>query len=89
MLGIEGMATRRIFALVPATGTPTAITHAIGIARPGDVVLQVGRSQVGSAAALDRELASVKAGQTVMLLIRRQGATQFIAVTAQDEARTG
>ena len=29
MLGLEGMATRRIFALVPATGTPTAITHAI------------------------------------------------------------
>ena len=29
MLGIEGMATRRIFALIPASGTPTAITHAI------------------------------------------------------------
>jgi Xaa-Pro dipeptidase len=29
MLGLEGMVTRRVFALVPATGTPTAITHAI------------------------------------------------------------
>src|SRR5688500_17651283 len=29
MLGIEGMATRRIFALIPATGVPTALTHAI------------------------------------------------------------
>ena len=29
MLGIEGMATRRIFGFIPATGTPTAITHAI------------------------------------------------------------
>ena len=29
LLGIEGMTTRRIFALIPATGTPTAITHAI------------------------------------------------------------
>ena len=29
MLGLEGMATRRIFALIPANGTPTAITHAI------------------------------------------------------------
>jgi Xaa-Pro aminopeptidase len=29
MLGIEGMATRRIFGYIPATGTPTAITHAI------------------------------------------------------------
>lgn len=57
--------------------------------RPGDVVLQVGRSSVGSASALDRELASIKTGQTVMLLVRRQGATQFIAVTAQDEAKAG
>jgi Xaa-Pro dipeptidase len=29
MLGIEGMATRRIFALIPADGVPTAVTHAI------------------------------------------------------------
>ena len=29
MLGIEGMATRRIFALIPAEGVPTAVTHAI------------------------------------------------------------
>jgi len=57
--------------------------------RPGDVVLQVGRSSVNSAAALDRELGSVKSGDTVMLLVRRQGSTQFIAVTAQDDAQTG
>lgn len=29
MLGLEGMATRRIFALIPASGVPVAITHAI------------------------------------------------------------
>jgi Xaa-Pro aminopeptidase len=29
MLGIEGMATRRVFGFIPASGTPTAITHAI------------------------------------------------------------
>ena len=29
MLGIEGMATRRIFGFIPAIGSPTAITHAI------------------------------------------------------------
>ena len=29
MLGLTGMMTRRIFALIPATGVPTAITHAI------------------------------------------------------------
>lgn len=49
--------------------------------RPGDVVLQVGRAEVGSAAALDRELRNVKAGETVMLLLRRGDATQFVAVT--------
>ena len=29
MLGLGGLMTRRIFALIPATGVPTAITHAI------------------------------------------------------------
>lgn len=52
--------------------------------RSGDVVLSVGRASVGSPAALNRELAGVKPGQTVMLLVRRGAATQFIAVTAQD-----
>ena len=36
---------------------------------------------------LDRELAGVKPGQTVMLLVRRGAGTQFIAVTA--DAATG
>ena len=52
--------------------------------RPGDIILRVGTTPVGSAAALDRELGKVRAGQTVMLLVRRGGATQFIAV-APDE----
>ncbi|WP_119717817.1 Do family serine endopeptidase [Cognatilysobacter tabacisoli] len=52
----------------------------------GDVVLAVGRNSVGSVADLNRELAPVRAGQTVMLLVRRGGATQFVAVTA-DGAR--
>jgi serine protease Do len=55
--------------------------------RPGDVVLAVGRNAVGSASALDRELAGVKPGQTVMLLVRRQGNTQYVAVTA--DSKTG
>ncbi len=55
---------------------------------PGMVVLQVGRTAVGSPAALNAELAGVKAGQTVMLLVRVQGgATRFLAVTAGDDAR--
>ena len=50
--------------------------------RPGDVILRIGTTPVGSAAALNRELDKVRAGQTVMLLVRRGGATQFVAVTA-------
>ena len=50
------------------------------------MVLRVGRTPVGSPAALDRELGEVKAGQTVMLLVRRGGATQFVAVTPRTTA---
>ena len=48
--------------------------------RPGDVVLQVGRASVGSAAELDRELARIGKDQAAMLLVRRDGVTQFVAV---------
>ena len=50
---------------------------------PGMVVLQVGRTKVDSPAALDRELAAAKAGDTVMLLVRARGVTRFIAVTVE------
>lgn len=57
-----------------------------GIAQ-GDVILRVGRTPVGSAAALDRALQSVKPGDTVMLLVRgRSGATQYRAVTVSENA---
>ncbi|QQP96386.1 DegQ family serine endoprotease [Lysobacter enzymogenes] len=52
--------------------------------RPGDVVLSVGRTPVGSAAALNRALAGTRPGQTAMLLIRRGAQTQFIAVQAAE-----
>ena len=55
--------------------------------QPGDVVLRVGNAPVGSPAALDRELGKVRAGQTVMLLVRRGGATQFVAVTPRIDGR--
>ncbi len=50
---------------------------------PGMVVLQVGRTKVDSPAALDRELAAAKAGDTVMLLVRSRGVTRFVAVTVE------
>ena len=49
--------------------------------RPGDVILAVGRTNVASVAELDRALAKVDKGDTVMLLVRRRGATQYVAVT--------
>ncbi|MBS0213230.1 MAG: Do family serine endopeptidase [Proteobacteria bacterium] len=48
--------------------------------QPGDVILRVGNHEVGSAAAFATASAGVKQGQTVMLLVRRNGQTQFIAV---------
>jgi serine protease Do len=57
--------------------------------QPGDVVLSVGRSSVATASALDRALSGVKDGQTVMLLVRRGNATQFIAVTAGADKAAG
>lgn len=62
------------------------VARSAGI-QPGDVILQVGRVNVASPAALDRELAKAKAGETVMLLVRGRRGTQFIAVTPQDGSK--
>jgi serine protease Do len=51
--------------------------------RQGDIVLRVGTTPVGNVAAFDRELAKVRGDQTVMLLVRRGGATQFLAVSPE------
>src|SRR3970282_51941 len=68
------------------------LVHSMGLAareaglQPGDVILSIGRSSGGTAAAFNRQLAGVKPGQTVMLLVRRGAGTQFIAVTADAAA---
>ncbi|HBN53488.1 MAG TPA: peptidase S1, partial [Stenotrophomonas sp.] len=49
---------------------------------PGMVVLQVGRTPVGSVAALNRELTGYKKGDVVMLLVRTGGSSAFVAVRA-------
>ncbi|MDQ3287736.1 MAG: trypsin-like peptidase domain-containing protein [Pseudomonadota bacterium] len=51
--------------------------------RQGDVILAIGRNTVGNPAELSRELSSVRPGDTVMVLVRRGGNTQYVAVTAQ------
>lgn len=48
--------------------------------QPGDVILQVGRTPVGSAADLARAVTAAPRGQAITLLLRRGDATQFVAV---------
>lgn len=94
-LGITGRdldaAQRRQFGLAGDEGVLVASAGRgaaanAGIAQ-GDVILRVGRTPVGSAAALDRALQSVRPGDTVMLLVRgRGGATQYRAITLSETA---
>lgn len=49
--------------------------------RSGDVILMVGKTQVGSVAQFDQAAKKIKPGEPVMLLVRRGDATQFITVT--------
>jgi serine protease Do len=46
----------------------------------GDVVLAVGRTDVGSVAALDAQLRAVGTGKPVMLLVQRGGGTRYMAI---------
>jgi serine protease Do len=48
--------------------------------RPGDVILAVGRNDVGSAAALNAQLKAAGTGRPVMLLVRRGGGTRYVTV---------
>lgn len=47
---------------------------------PGDVILQVGRNAVGSAAALQSALAGLKTGETVMLRVAGPRGTRFVSL---------
>ena len=62
------------------------ITDIRGAARrsplqPGDVVLMVGRKSVQSSGDFNDAVKDVKPGDSVMLLVRREDVTQFVAVT--------
>ncbi|HEY2347112.1 MAG TPA: DegQ family serine endoprotease [Xanthomonadaceae bacterium] len=48
--------------------------------QPGDVILRVGNRDTGSVSAFSAATAQVKPGDTVMLLVRRDQQTQFIAL---------
>ena len=50
----------------------------------GDVVLAVGRTDVGSVAALDAQLRAAGTGKPVMLLVQRGGGTRYMAINPAD-----
>ncbi len=89
VLGIVGEdlddAQRRQLGLVAGEGVLISRVESMSAReaglRPGDVILAVGRTDVGSAGSLDAQLRGVKAGQAVMLLVRRGGGTQYVTVT--------
>lgn len=49
--------------------------------RPGDVIQRVGRNPVRNATEFNNALKNLKPGDSVMLLVQRGEATQFVAVT--------
>lgn len=48
---------------------------------PGDIILMVGRKPVKTAAEFNTSVKGLKSGDSVMLLVRRNDTTQFVAVT--------
>ncbi len=66
---------------VGVTGVASMAAREAGI-MPGDVILAVGRTPVGSAKALDSALADVKPGQTVMLRLSGRGGPRFVTIKA-------
>lgn len=53
--------------------------------REGDVILMVGKVKVGTVAQFEQATRGAKAGEPVMLLVRRGDATQFVTVTPSKE----
>jgi serine protease Do len=49
--------------------------------QPGDVILMVNQKRVGSAAAFGEAARAIKAGDTAMLLVRRDDTTRFVGLS--------
>ncbi len=64
---------------VLVTGVKGAAARRSGL-QPGDVILRVGSHDVGSAATFAAATAQLKSGDSVLLLVRRNTQTQFIAL---------
>jgi len=67
MLGMEGLLTRRIFALVPREGTPVAISHAIEQAPWKRWPSEWPKQKYSSWRALEEELGKLVKGKTVAM----------------------
>ncbi|MGA8276672.1 MAG: DegQ family serine endoprotease [Rhodanobacteraceae bacterium] len=57
--------------------------------RPGDVILMVGRKPVASSNDFDSAVKNVEPGQSVMLLVRRDDVTSFIAISVPEKKGKG
>ncbi len=77
-------ARRKALKLGPGQGVLVASVKGAAARRsgvqPGDVILRVGNHDVGSVAAFTAATKQVRSGDTVMLLVRRNAQTQFIAL---------
>ena len=65
---------------VVVTGITGAAARRAGLA-PGDVILMIGRKPVKSVADFNATTKGAKPGDSIMLLVRRQDQTQFLALT--------
>lgn len=68
---------------VGVTGVESLAAREAGIV-PGDVILAIGRTSVGSSSALQSALAGIKPGQTVMLRLGGRGGPRFVTLKAGD-----
>jgi serine protease Do len=94
-LTVEGVDASTRSQLGLQAGEGVAISNVTGSVaaqaglQPGDVILMVNQKKVGSADAFRAATAGVKAGDTVLLLVRRGDTSNFIALTVPDEAKDG
>ncbi len=86
-LVVQDLDEQQRSALELEPGEGVVITRIVGAAgrraglQAGDVVLMVGRTKVGTAAAFNAAVNDAPAGEPVMMLVRRDDQTQFVAVT--------
>jgi serine protease Do len=53
--------------------------------RPGDVILEVDQDPVENVSSFNRKLETYKKGDTILLLVKRQGATLFLTLKVEEE----